>query len=130
MTWKMHPKQLENVLGLTPKVRYEYFVKRVADWQEVWGLWKDGWALLGEDGSKEFMPVWPHPEFAARYASGDWKDYSPRAIDVHEWIEEWIPKLKREGLKVAVFPALNGLFTAAEPEKVKADVKDELDKME
>jgi hypothetical protein len=46
----MHPKKLERVFNLSPHERYVYFIKHVADFQEVWGLKQDdGWATTGDD---------------------------------------------------------------------------------
>ncbi len=36
MSYRMHPKQIENIFSLTPKQRYEHFVSKVCDWEELW----------------------------------------------------------------------------------------------
>ena len=33
MTWNLNGKEFENVAHLPPQKRYEYFVKKVADWE-------------------------------------------------------------------------------------------------
>jgi hypothetical protein len=42
---EVNPKQMEAVLALPGPKRFQHFIKVVADWQEVWGLYRDGWAL-------------------------------------------------------------------------------------
>jgi hypothetical protein len=50
MSWAVNSREFANVVGLTPAKRYEYFVKRVADWAQVWSLRDDeGWALAGDN---------------------------------------------------------------------------------
>jgi len=110
--------------------RYGYFVKRVADWQEVWGLWNNGWALLGDDNNEDCFPVWPHPELAALYVTGDWAGYTPKSIEVHEWVEKWLPDLGREGRRIAVFPVEGQTCSIANSDRLKHDIEEELDKME
>ena len=51
MSWIMNEKEVENVISLPAEGRYEYFIKRVADWEVVWSLGnEDGWVLAGDDG--------------------------------------------------------------------------------
>lgn len=43
-------KEAENVLKLDNRKKYEYFIKKVADFEEVWSLRdEDGWATLGTE---------------------------------------------------------------------------------
>lgn len=52
-------KEAENVLKLDNRKKYEYFIKKVADFEEVWSLRdEDGWATLGTE-DKVFFPIWP-----------------------------------------------------------------------
>ena len=38
----MNKKELEAVMKQPPNIRYEYFIKKVVDFEEVWGLYNDG----------------------------------------------------------------------------------------
>jgi len=55
MTWNLNGKEFENVVQLPPQKRYEYFIKKVADWREVWSLWNDGWVLMGDKDGGEMV---------------------------------------------------------------------------
>ena len=46
----MRNSKIDNVINLTASERYDYFIRKVADFEEVWGL-KDaeGWALMGSE---------------------------------------------------------------------------------
>ena len=128
MTWKMRPQEFANVAKLLPKARYEYFIKKVADHEELWGLWDEGWALLADEEEAELVPVWPHPDFAKAYANGEWQNFHPRLIELDDWLEEWIPEMLKDHRKVAVFPTADRLTTTAEPSRLRADLESELDK--
>jgi len=36
MSYLVNDKEYENVIKLNPGRRYEYFVKKCCDWQEIW----------------------------------------------------------------------------------------------
>jgi hypothetical protein len=100
----MHPKEFAAVMKMTPLGRYEYFVKRAADQQELWSLWDEGWALLGDKEQGGFVPIWPHPDFAKAYANGEWSEYLPKSIHLDDWLEKWMSGMLRDHRNVAVFP--------------------------
>ncbi len=130
MTYEMHPKHFSSVASLPPRERYDYFIKKVADWGELWGLFDNGWATLADNEEKECMPVWPHEEFARHYATGDWQRFVPRRIELQEWISKWTQRLTDDLRKVAIFPVPAGKCTTAAPDRLRHDLEEELDKFE
>ena len=54
----MRNSKIDNVINLTASERYDYFIRKVADFEEVWGL-KDaeGWALMGSE-EQVLFPIW------------------------------------------------------------------------
>ena len=60
----MRNSKIDNVINLTASERYDYFIRKVADFEEVWGL-KDaeGWALMGSE-EQVLFPIWSEKEFA------------------------------------------------------------------
>ncbi|MBP9868146.1 MAG: DUF2750 domain-containing protein [Alphaproteobacteria bacterium] len=61
---KVNPKQMEAMLALPDIKRFEHFIKIIADWQEVWGLYQGGWALAAADDGTTVFPLWPAKEYA------------------------------------------------------------------
>lgn len=52
----MNQKELDSIIKQPPNIRYEYFIKKVADYEEVWGLYDDGWATAqDDDGNMLFL---------------------------------------------------------------------------
>ncbi|MCZ1269023.1 DUF2750 domain-containing protein, partial [Paenibacillus tundrae] len=45
----MTSKEFEAVIKLPANIRYEYFIKKVTDSEEIWGLYDDGWAMSSDD---------------------------------------------------------------------------------
>ncbi|MBW3623235.1 MAG: DUF2750 domain-containing protein [Armatimonadetes bacterium] len=131
MSWIVSDKELESVFSLPAPKRYEYFVKRVADSEEVWSVGdNDGWALLGNDEGKELVPVWPHERYAAACAKGPFSGNEPRMIPLDAWMERWLPGLEKDGRGVAVFPTLEGTAAHVSPEQLRDDLREELEKYE
>ena len=130
MTWNVNGKEFENVTHLAPEKRYEYFIKKVADWREVWSLWNAGWALMADRNHKEMVPVWPHPIFAEAAAVDEWVGYKPRKIELEEWLNKWIPGMEKDHRMVAVFPVVESQTTTVNPLTLKDDLGEELTKYE
>ena len=122
---KVNPKQMEAVLALTGIARFEHFIKVVADWQEVWGLYQDGWAQSAADDGVTVFPFWPAEEYARACAVNEWAGYEPRAFPLSDFMEVILPKLKTEGVLPGVFltpsgqgvtPSIDELMAALEAE--------------
>lgn len=129
--WEVDDAEFESVLALPGPRRYEYFVKRAASHGQLWGLRsEDGWVVAEDDQGDQYLPVWPHQRFAEASATGGWNDAVPVAIDVDEWVQEWLSDLDRDGMRVAVFqtPADQGVGVSAE--RLKRDLEAELEQFD
>jgi len=122
---KVNPKQMEAVLALSGIKRFEHFIKVIADWQEVWGLYQDGWALAVADDGTTVFPLWPAKEYAQVCAANEWTGYEPRSISLSDFTEVLLPKLKLDGVLPGVFftptskgvtPSVDDLKSALEAE--------------
>ncbi|HEX5745946.1 MAG TPA: DUF2750 domain-containing protein [Archangium sp.] len=95
--------RMQAVLRLPAARRYAYFLQRVAESGEVWGLDGEGWALALDDSGRDVLPLWPTPEFAAMCATRLWSGFQPRAIKLQELLENVLPQLEEEGMPVGIF---------------------------
>lgn len=123
-------KQFDFISRKPIKDRYVYTIKRIADQEEGWGLFNDGWALTG-DGDAEYFPIWPTEEAAKKCASNDWESYTPSAIDAHYMVDELLPMLDKDGVHVAIFMVTGDPATATKlSSEFLSDLKNELSKYE
>jgi hypothetical protein len=122
---KVSPKKMEAVLALPGIKRFEHFIKVIADVQEVWGLYQDGWALAAADDGTTVFPLWPAKEYAQVCAANEWSDYEPHSISLNDFTEVLLPKLKLDGALPGVFftptskgvtPSVDELKSALEAE--------------
>ncbi|ACE85945.1 DUF2750 domain-containing protein [Cellvibrio japonicus] len=71
----------------------------------VWGLQgSEGWALCAseEHDDMDVMPFWSQESFARVHCVDDWAGYTPAAIDLGEFLEEWLPGMHEDLLLVGV----------------------------
>ncbi|PAQ12646.1 hypothetical protein CD798_18045 [Bacillaceae bacterium SAOS 7] len=71
------------------------FHKKIVDYEEVWGLYKKGWVTTQDENGTTMIPFWPKKEFAQYFACGEWEENLPVSIELNEFIEEWLPNMKK-----------------------------------
>lgn len=122
----MNKKEFEALLSKPANKRYEYFIKKIAEKEELWGLYEDGWAMSEDDDGGLLIPFWPLKEYAEHCAINEWKSYNARRIALNVFIEKWLPKMKKDGLKVSIFS--NGVDAVnIDTDIVLNHLKDELE---
>lgn len=123
----MNKSEFNSVINKPPYIRYEYFIKKVVDFEEVWGLYKDGWAIALDDGGNQLIPFFPKKDFAASSAKNEWEGYNAEPIDLYEFINDWLSGMNDDGIKPSIFP--NDDNTAVlNIEVILSDLKNELEK--
>ncbi len=131
MTYKMNQKQFDQVILLSAQKRYDYFIGKVADWEELWTLKSlDGFVMFSDSVGQECIPVWPHPDYAAALAKGSWSDCEPERLDLGNFIDKWIPGMINDNRMVVVFPTPNEKGGVVHPEDLKGDLLKETQQYE
>lgn len=125
--YALTPQQHDAVASLDGPLRYEHFIKRVADTQLVYGLRTgDGWvSACGDDGA-EALPLWPHPDYAMACATGEWEGSTPAEIDVYDFADDWLPAMAERGIGAVVFPTAAMRGVPVDSLQLAADLKAEL----
>jgi len=71
----------------------------------VWGLQgEEGWALCGSEQHEnmDVMPFWSQEAFAQPHCREAWEGYHPVAIELDEFLEDWLPGMHEDLLLVGV----------------------------
>ncbi|CEK35524.1 Protein of unknown function (DUF2750) [[Clostridium] sordellii] len=124
----MNTKEFKALMSSSAKSRYEYFIKKVIDFEEVWGLYdKDGWAVTSDEDGRLMLPFWPKREFANACAIDEWKSYISCSIDLNEFLEDWLPDMKEDGVMLSIFWNNND-SVVVKVESVLNDLLNELEK--
>ena len=124
-------QEFDAILKLPPDKRYQYFIKRVCDWEQIYTLYDDNSIILNED-KKGNMSVFlfPFEAFASYYAQNTDELQSSfcKKIELDKFIEEIIEKLLSHNVVNAlVFPVPNGYGLNVSLSQLKEDLKQELE---
>lgn len=124
---RISQKQIDAVIALESTKRYRHFIKVIADTQEVWGLYKDGWALAGTEDNQKVFPVWPAKKYAELCAENEWVGYEAEPFSLDDFMNELLPTLKDDEVLIGVFytPLDNGV--TSEIGQVLKDLEFELE---
>lgn len=130
-SYSLSAVQRAALLSSPGPARFKHFICRAADCESLWGL-RDtsGWVALADETGAPGFPVCPHSDYAAACATETWAICSPAEIDVHEFIEKWLPDMEGRGVSVAVFPtpSMKGVWT--KPGELQRYLTEELGKYE
>jgi hypothetical protein len=130
MEQKISEKQAEAILRLDPIERYKHSIKTIADWEEAWGLYNNGWALAGDEEKNQFFLLWPAKQYAKLCAEKEWEGYEPKAISLQYLLDDLLEHLKKENINLAIFytPENQGITSTAE--QFEEHLKKELEQYE
>jgi hypothetical protein len=123
-------KEIRAVLKLDGPARFRHFVKTVVAWEAAWGLWKDGWPLMGTNDETPVFPLWPAREYAELHRTGDWADYEVEEISLERILGELLPMLAERGVLTGVFPTAAGKSVTVSAEELAASLRKELEHYE
>ena len=128
---KVSKQELEAVTALSPEKRYNYFVKRICDWEQVWTLYEDDYIVLNEaKNSKLYILLFPFKDFAEHYATNTrgMKGVSYKSFEINEFLETIIKKLQAKNVSNAlVFPVANGYGLNVSMTDMVKDIQSELE---
>ncbi|WP_300425321.1 DUF2750 domain-containing protein [Thalassolituus sp.] len=124
MPYALSAKNRESSLALSDNKRYELFLSKVAEFGEVWSLAnEEGWVTVVTDEGENCLPVWPHPDYALDWATGDWADCEPKMIPLDVWLERWTPGLDQDETLLVVFPNLKEQAVLVDPFQLDEDIR-------
>ncbi len=128
---KVSKQELETVTALSPEKRYNYFVKRICDWEQVWTLYEDDYIVLNEaKNGKLYILLFPFKDFAEHYATNTrgMKGVSYKNFEINEFLETIIKKLQANNVSNAlVFPVANGYGLNVSMTDMVKDIQSELE---
>jgi len=131
MTYQIHEKELQNVFNLDAKERYEHFIGKTCDWEEVWLLSDSKQCVLkvAFEGV-EYIPVWPHPDYAVAFAKNSYSEYRPAHFDIYSFVDSFLKEFVGLNIKIGVLPNLETTVWLMTPEDLQEDISDELGQYE
>ena len=78
-----------------------------------------------EEGTR-YVSLWPHARYAEACAVDEWNGASPTAVEVHELVENDLPKMDVDGVMLAVFPTPDDAGFIIPPAELREALQAEL----
>jgi hypothetical protein len=125
MDWEIGEEEIGRLLALPAADRAVQFFQLLADWEEAWALRDaDGWVV---SKATDALPLWPHADLAAACAQGPWEGSAPESLPLGDLLEDLLPLLEEDGLRVAVFPSPDDPGLLLSPAEVRERIERELE---
>ena len=121
-------QEINSVIKLSPKQRYEYFIKKVADYEELFTAKENGKWLITEGGGYNFFMLWSSEEYANLFIKEGWEGCVSAKITLDEFMENIIPIIKEEELLLSIFALGGKSGFVVSLDEFKRDLSEELDK--
>ncbi len=130
MSANVTDKQLESIVSLNSIERYKHAIKQIADWEEAWGLYDNGWALAGDDDGNQYFLIWPAEKYAQICAKDEWLTYKAKKIEINHLLGELSDELKNNNTKLAIFLTPNDNAVIQSVDEFNKYIRFELEKYE
>jgi hypothetical protein len=83
------------------------FINETKQSQTLWALQdqaSEDWVVLDSINFEEtdVMPLWSNEALAQVHCIDEWKNYTPTAISVAQWLEFWVEDLNEDGVIIGI----------------------------
>lgn len=105
MHFEPTPQEYAALQDMSGPALLEYFLTRVAEVEEVWGLGNaSGWVMREQDGQTS-LPVWPYQQLAANCAIDDWQDQVCQSVSLEHFIQHILKLLIQNDIQLEIMPS-------------------------
>lgn len=123
----MNQKEIENVIILEPFERYQYFIKKVADWEIFFTLLNEnGEYALSELENKKLFPMWSAKKYAELCKVSGWEKYIVKELNLDDLEDKIIDFIVDEDCLINVFPVSDRTGFIVSLKEFSKDLSDEL----
>lgn len=127
MPYRLEADEFGKIIALSSEERYQHFLKKVADWEELWALSDgEGWVVQATSDNRPYITLWPHPEFAKDAVKRFLPGNEVEEIDFEFLLEQCIPLLKREGIAISILPNHEWQAVLLSADQFEADLREEM----
>lgn len=83
----------------------EYFLIRIAETEEVWGLHRDGDWFQQDENGQILVSFWPYKQYAREAALEQWHDCTPHGMSLEHLLFPVLPQLIETDVLLDIMPA-------------------------
>jgi hypothetical protein len=122
-------KQIQAIIKLDASGRYEYSIKKIADYEKVWVLGDDeGFVTYGDNKGNIIFPIWPFKEFALLCSDGEFDGSIPEEITIDSFLKEYLHEFKGKKYLLSVLPLPSDRGAPLDIDTFINDLQNELEK--
>lgn len=124
----MHIKEIEKVSSLSPYERYKYFLKKVADSEQLYTLIdvNNEYITSIVEGEKLF-PLWSAKEFASLCRVNGWESLIIKALDFYDLENEIFEIIVNSNYLLNIFPVYDRTGFVVNLNEFVKDLKEEIE---
>lgn len=118
MRYEPYQEEYDAAQSMSDEDLLEYFMYRIVEMDEVWGLKESRqWILRVVDGH-ETLPVWPYRRYADEAAVGDWENMIGVAETLDFFMYQVLNKLTAQGVLVEIMPRKSAAGCLISPQRL------------
>lgn len=118
MRYEPYQDEYAAVPTMTDEELLEYFLYRIMETDEVWGLQDGPHWITRNIGDQQTLPVWPFKRFADEAAVGDWQKLKPSADSMEFFIYRTLNKQAAQGGLIEIMPRTAGAGCLITPQRL------------
>lgn len=123
----MNQKEYDNVINLKPFERYKYFIKKVADFEELWTIINfNGDYALSDVEDNVMISFWPKSEFIKSNLTNGWEDCKPKRLTLDDLENEIFDLIDSNNFLINIFPVNGKSGFIVDLNEFARDLSDEL----
>lgn len=123
----MNAKEFDNIIKLTPFDRYKYFIKKVADFEELWTItYLDGNYALSDIDDNVIISFWPKLEYVDSNLTNGWEKCSPKKLTLDDLEVEIFDLIASQNYLINIFPVNGKSGFIVSLDEFARDLSDEL----
>lgn len=126
---KISQNEIESVSQLNAFDKYNYFIKKVADFELMYSLVDtDGNIATLEIDDNILLPFWSSSEYALLNAIKEWDNYEVKEISIEYFENEIIDVIESKNYLLSIFPIKEKVGFIVNLNEFAKDLSNEMDK--
>ncbi|MCG8313011.1 MAG: DUF2750 domain-containing protein [Pseudomonadales bacterium] len=105
MRYSPYEHESQNIADFNEGQILEYFLTRVFETEEVWGLSNGAeWIYRNEDQANATLPLWPYESYAKSAAAGEWINYHAQEASLEAFLYSILETLVEDDIMIELMP--------------------------
>ncbi len=119
MRYQPYEDEYAAVPGMDDGQLLEYFLYRVFETEEIWGLKESAHHWLNHEINGQLVqPLWPYKRYADEAAVEKWENYVAVAVSLEYFMEQSLQKLATNDILIEIMPRKSATGCLISPQRL------------